>query len=56
MSVLVILACFAAGKCERVYLPVEACTAFGQAAVARFVGENPGVTVKSWSCEPGVPT
>lgn len=40
-------------ECHSIALPVESCTAGGQAALAQWVADHPGLVVRAFTCLPG---
>jgi len=41
------------GRCRTIALSVDGCTAGGQAAMAEWLADHPGVEVKTWFCDAG---
>jgi hypothetical protein len=44
-----------ADGCHSIALPVESCTAGGQAALAQWAADHPGLVVRAFTCLPGDP-
>lgn len=40
-------------ECHSIALPVESCTGGGQAALAQWVADHPGLVVRAFKCLPG---
>lgn len=40
-------------ECHSIALPVESCTAGGQAALAQWAADHPGLVVRAFTCLPG---
>ena len=40
-------------ECHSIALPVESCSAGGQAALAQWMADHPGLVVKRFDCLPG---